>query len=178
MRVAHSRTDLDCLCPRRFRQAPAAREVDARQAENLVSRGSRSGTLSARTNGPPGVLLGYFPRVAVESTKCAVIKWSGLPTVLRPRPRASCLYSLAVRQPAFLRPASFIQPLRNQTLPFATLATIRPGVELIPCIAPSFLAFFPQSRRNATQQTHQQVAGQARHTTRASVLAEAVRRSR
>jgi len=60
--------------------------------------------------------------------------------VLRPRPRAICLNSLAVRQPAYLRPASFIQSLRNQTLPFATLATIRPGVELIPCLAPPYLA--------------------------------------
>jgi hypothetical protein len=33
-------------------------------------------------------------------------------------------------------------PLRGTPLPFATLATIRPGVELITCIAPPFLAFF------------------------------------
>ena len=94
----------------------------------------------ARTVGPPGVLLVCFPRVAAESTCCAVFGWPGLPAVLRPRPRASCLHSVFVHRPAFLRPASFIQPLRDQTLPFATLAAIRPGVELIPCIAPSFPA--------------------------------------
>jgi hypothetical protein len=72
-----------------------------------------SGILFARASGSPGVLLDCFPRVAAESTECAVLQWSGLPTVLRPRPRASCLYSIFVHQPAFLRPASFIQPLRD-----------------------------------------------------------------
>lgn len=109
----------------------AARDHRA-QAEHLVSRVcSTSGISIARADDSPGVLLNCFPRVAAESTECAVFQWSGLPTVLRPRPRASCLYSVFVHQPAFLRPASFIQPLRNQTLPFATLAAIQPGVELI-----------------------------------------------
>ena len=97
----------------------------APQAEHLLSRvRSLSGISIARADGSPGVLLSCFPRVAAESTECAVFQWSGLPTVLRPRPRASCLYPVFVHRPAFLRPASFIQPLRNQTLPFATPATI------------------------------------------------------
>jgi len=115
---------------------------DPRLASRVLGKPgySQSGISFARTHGSPGVLLDYFPRVTAESTPCAAFQWPGLPTVLRPRPRACCLYSVFVHQPAFLRPASFIQPSRNQTLPFATLAAIQPGVELIACIAPPYLA--------------------------------------
>ncbi len=85
---------------------------------------------SVRTCGSPGVLLDFFLRVTAESTSCAITGWSGLPTVLRPRPCASCLHSVFVHQPAHLPQTSFKRPYGTTLCPSLPQPPSEPRVEL------------------------------------------------
>ena len=157
------------------------RGISARKTENLFSRVISFRHLIRKnrwlSRGTPQLLSTHSRRNYMMRRT----QWSGLPSVLRPRPRASCLYSVLTipvghccsanswsplrsgSTSARVFALSFVvvpgghcrtfraasalrfvnQPLRNESLLSATLATIQLGVELISCIAPSFLASSP-----------------------------------
>jgi hypothetical protein len=101
-----------------------------------------SGVVSCRAIGSPGVLPCCFPCVTVRHTRGDITITGGLPIVLHPRPCSSCLYlptgcqspipSTLYDRPACLLPASFNPPLRNESLPSATLRRYLPVTGLAP----------------------------------------------